>query len=631
MIFLNTGIFFIGLLHFLLMWQVVFIYKKDWRSAFVSAALYFGLFICILTELLSVFNSLGFVGVLSGWLIYGICLSVFLFVKYKKGEFSVLKIPFSFLRKKESLFLGFLLLVTFFIAVCYPPNNWDSMTYHLPRIEHWLQNGNLDHYYTSNLRQVVSAPFAEIAILHGRVLSGDDWLMNLVQWSAYLGTIIVISRIAASLGLDRRKQIIASLFFATLPMAILQASSTQTDLVEAFWIVCLIDRFFSWKKERTLLLSVDFGIALGLAILTKGTAYAFALPFVAYFAILCCKDYRKYMVGAVLAAVICLAINMPHFTRNYISYKNPLGIHSDKTVSDFSLSSFAISFVSGAYVNVPVPLPFSIEINNALKEVDKSKFPYGSLLVHSYGSWKNDIKNIPPFHEDTARNTLHFIIFLIALFVSLYKKKYRVYASLVALSWCVFAFFIPWQPWVTRLQVPLFAISAPLFAALFDSEKRLRSLNFILLFICCFSLLPLFFNRIRPLLSINQIPVIKNWTVKENIWNTSRERLLFNNKSYLYEDYRDACISLSENNVQDIALVIGGDSWEYPLWYQLRHSMVSLPHIQHLAIDSIQNSSQKVFFINIQRDETITIDSTSIEVKKDIPSVYYRDNANKTK
>jgi hypothetical protein len=95
------------------------------------------------------------------------------------------RIPFPSLTKfpfqKKYFFLAIILVVSCFMAFIYPPNNWDSMTYHLPRIEHWLQNKTLRHYFSSNQRQLISAPFAEMLILQGRSLSGNNWLMNLVQ------------------------------------------------------------------------------------------------------------------------------------------------------------------------------------------------------------------------------------------------------------------------------------------------------------------------------------------------------------------------------------------------------------------------------------------------------------------
>ena len=41
------------------------------------------------------------------------------------------------------------------------PNNWDSMTYHLTRVEHWMQRQTVIHYATNNVRQVSQPPLAE--------------------------------------------------------------------------------------------------------------------------------------------------------------------------------------------------------------------------------------------------------------------------------------------------------------------------------------------------------------------------------------------------------------------------------------------------------------------------------------
>src|SRR5207249_2914067 len=68
---------------------------------------------------------------------------------------------------------------------------------------------------------------------------------------------------------------------ASLPMAILQASSTQNDLVASLWLVCfvyfLVRLVTAWKWTDAAL----GGISLGLAMLTKVTSYLLAPPFLA--------------------------------------------------------------------------------------------------------------------------------------------------------------------------------------------------------------------------------------------------------------------------------------------------------------------------------------------------------------
>ena len=61
--------------------------------------------------------------------------------------------------------LFIVLTVTAFTALSSVPNTWDSMTYHLPRIEHWLQNQSLGFYPTSITRQL------EFSILSRRIHS----------------------------------------------------------------------------------------------------------------------------------------------------------------------------------------------------------------------------------------------------------------------------------------------------------------------------------------------------------------------------------------------------------------------------------------------------------------------------
>jgi hypothetical protein len=77
---------------------------------------------------------------------------------------------------------------TLLIALVCPPGTWDSQSYHLPRIEHWIQNGSLAFYRTAIDRQLTMPGLAELLILQLRLLSGGDRLDNLVQWFAGAGS-----------------------------------------------------------------------------------------------------------------------------------------------------------------------------------------------------------------------------------------------------------------------------------------------------------------------------------------------------------------------------------------------------------------------------------------------------------
>jgi hypothetical protein len=248
--------------------------------------------------------------------------------------------------------------------------------------------------------------------------------------------------------------------------------------------------------------------------------------------------------------------------------------------------------------------PIRIKLNKSIDtmwdilKADGTIFPYGRPRVQGT-EW------LFLFSEDFVKNFFHMVLIIVA-FALLYpfkkgvvrKKKFTddsgIYALLIAGSWCIFAYFIPWQPWVTRLQTPLFALSAPVFVLAFGNKTRLRKLSLILLI--SFSLFPLVLNRSRPLLSF---PVI---TSSKTIWNTYRDDLVFNTRSadgsYKYGEgsYTDACAAIVQTGLQNLGLIMSGSSWEYPLWRYIRHNSDKKIRITHVMENDI-NSDIDVLFI----------------------------------
>lgn len=217
------------------------------RKAILSALLIVGIFIVATTEILSLVYWLNFVAVLLAWSSFNLGLLVTIICqKYYRGIITALTKAIYLLPQQLSWFLASLLLgiisilaIVGIIALVAPPNTWDSMTYHMSRVVHWIQNGGVAHYPTYNLPQLFHPPFAEFGITHLHILSNSDRLANLVQWFSAVGSAIGVSLIAKELNADRRRQVFAVVFAATIPMAILQASSSQNDYVVTFWLVCL--------------------------------------------------------------------------------------------------------------------------------------------------------------------------------------------------------------------------------------------------------------------------------------------------------------------------------------------------------------------------------------------------------
>ena len=619
---INTlGTFLLLFSSFFLTWLLVYNKIKDWRSSFICAFLYFSVFLYFLSETLSCFHILSSTGILLGWLGYNFILLTFFIYLYKKNRIQV-KLPQIFPFQWEYIAFATILLITFFIAVAYPPNNWDSMTYHMPRIEHWLQNGTLQHYNTSDERQLFSAPFAEIFIMQGRALSGNDYLANLVQWFSLLGSITGISKITSHLGMNRKMQITAALFFATLPMAILQASSTQNDLIEAFFIICMAERFLAWQKTGTLSVGIDFGLTLGLSILTKGTAYPVALPFVVCFAFISVKHFRKRFAVAVLAAVICLAVNFPHYVRNYKMFNNPIEAASG-TVSNFTLKSFFINGVFNVYANIDIfPLSWLCSSDKMAKleegldntwaflKVDHTIFPFGPPRLP-------DIRN-NIFHEDDVRNPFHIILMMVAFIWILSNRKGNTYTLLVIGSWFIFFYFIPWQPWINRLQLPLFALSAPIIPLAFENKDKLRFFSVVLL--VCLSILPLTLNKTRPLLS-------NVATNPKTIWNSCRYDLMFLNG---FSSYTDAYAAVVHSKPQNIGLIFDTNIWEYPLWVYIRDKSDNHIRITHVKEDAIDKDIDVLLLIKQQAPDFVNDMIGKEYVCCNEPLVLIRDEQNKS-
>jgi hypothetical protein len=171
---------------------------EPWRSSVLHAAIVWGVTVTALTEAQSLVGLVSFRAVLTGWVAV-VALLVIVSPRIERAEPRASRPEGAALGPRSRLLLlsvAVLAAIEGVTAVVAPPNTFDSMTYHMSRVMHWIQNGSLASYPTQIARQLYPPPGAELAILQFQILSGGDRFANLVQWIVSLRQRCVTRRVA---------------------------------------------------------------------------------------------------------------------------------------------------------------------------------------------------------------------------------------------------------------------------------------------------------------------------------------------------------------------------------------------------------------------------------------------------
>lgn len=585
-IFLNIGIISNG--------------KINVKEVLLRSVLVFSVILVSITEFISFFHILNFWFILMTWI--GIFLMNFFFLYFKRDELSsFIAIHIHNIRKaflglnkfEKSLFFSViaLLIFTFIQGLIYPPNNWDSMSYHMARITNWISHQSIEHYPTPIARQLYQPPFSEFVIMHFNILNGGDYFSNSVQLFFLGFSLIAIVSIVELLGLSRQYKLIAVVLTVTIPEAILQASSTQNDIVVSFFILTAI--YFAVKSIKEVLFQNYFflGISIGLGALTKGTAYIYIAPILFIFAIeVFIKLYKTknytYIGYSLVTALVFICINSGYYIRNYHLNKNILGVDKTESKCYSNEKMTPLLFLSNITRNAGLqigPFPINIVSNkviymlHSVAGVDVNN-PATTFLDTKY-SGSPSIPN----HEDNASNPIHFyfiILSFILISIAVFKNKTGfskivLYLIMVSLQAMIFCLYLRWQPWHSRLHTPLFMLSIPIVCyAISVNGKFYKILYKILPFIILYACLVISFNWSRPFLS-------NKYTARISV-SDIRYKKYFVNRPELFGEYNVIMERVLKMNYKNIGILLRDDDWEYPLFSQFYGKGINPIHINVL-------------------------------------------------
>jgi 4-amino-4-deoxy-L-arabinose transferase-like glycosyltransferase len=590
--------------------------QRHYAQVLIYSSVALGMVVVVSNEALSYFAVLNHTSILLLW--SGLSVLLIIHLVFSGQNFSLnainrARVMFQHLGWDETLYLcviGIVVGITFLVAWVSPPNTFDSMTYHMSRVMHWVQNGSVDFYPTPILRQLLSAPWAEYAILQAVLLSGNDRFANLIQWSSMVGSIVIVAGLAKELGANRRGQIFAALFCATLPMGILQSTSTQNDYVVGFWLVCCGYQVLGYYRSKKAIDAIVLSLALGLAVLTKPTAYIYAAPLIAWIIIYSLYE-RKAKATITLCGCLLLAVlvNLGHYYRNYDFSGTPLGQTLD--TGDYSYENAAFGprvTVSNILRNIGLHLESRTSFDGlAQRSIERVHKLLQISIADQRTTWPEyafRVQGRKP-HEDYAGNLWHtlLVLLIIATYFFWTKRDARItgYVLSLLVAFLLFCTLLRWQPWHSRLQLPLYILWAPVVGLLLGRAHNVRLATIVSL------KLPLLAKKIpivgialsAPqrikvtyitafLLVVGAVPFIISSETKpligqRNIFNTARASQLFYGAPHLAEGYLKAAELVSEAKCTKIGLFGFSNDWEYPVWVLVQRGVESPLEVRHVA------------------------------------------------
>ena len=543
------------------------------HDAIVKALLLVGTAIAVSTHILSHFNALTCGNVNLFWSLFLLCALVFLYRQRKalRPALANLKkrLQPSPIRIWSAVVLGCAFLTALFSGI----NNWDSLTYHLPRVFYWIQQHSVAFFPTDNIRQNILAPFAEYAILHLWLLTGGDFYAPMVQFFAFTGCGLAVSSLAERFG-GRRAGKIACLLAWSIPMAVLQSSSTQNDLVAAFFSLSAVLFLIRGLEDGTRTDFIWSGLAFGLGCLTKSTVLVWLLPTICVLFLHCCLFQRQHLrrfARFFTIAAACVAVLYGPFLlkTHHEYYGNPLGPREETARyanAEISIVNTLRNIVRNTAIQFKAPFNSLNRLEEkALRAVspldldDRSSIFSTNVFEFSRSGYLT---------SDMVPNTIHTGLFLLVLAFCLrhpraiaFRSVQFAYATALIVSYVGFCAYLRWQPFHSRLLMQWLLLGVPWIAAEISRRANafpkhallVGAVLFAVVPFCCFR-----FSQERPLFGSHSV-----------LFHDKSEQMftVFVNEAETQRKI-EACLGQIQADVpqaNSYGIILGGEAWEYPL------------------------------------------------------------------
>lgn len=224
------------------------------------------------------------------------------------------------------------------------PNEWDSMTGHLNRVMQYIQRGTMRHFGGTNWNiDTYPKSVCNLQIygflMTGRFENGFKLIHHLSYWVSMVAVFGIVQRIAVLRGQGaalRAPSLSASFFcalaYGLLPDFLVQAITTETDIVLTAYLSVLLYMLFAYRVSRDNRYLWFSAMAFGLAF---GHKITFALLLPSVFVVMVYTVFwsqsiaitfeRTLRLGVAIVVAVCIWTLPTGYLKNIEVYDHPIG------------------------------------------------------------------------------------------------------------------------------------------------------------------------------------------------------------------------------------------------------------------------------------------------------------------
>lgn len=390
-----------------------------------------------------------------------------------------------------SLFILFLANVR--MAEANPPNNYDSLAYHLPRVMYYMGHNTLAHFESADIRQVYFSFNYNLLQLACLIYSPPPECIHFLNLAAWVIAGLGVFRVSRLCGCSFNASLLATWLALIATEVLAQATTTTLDLPTVAALLAMLAFILRWMRTGRRVDAVLAGLAAGLAGGTKLTVVFFGPAVVV---LLLAFLYQHWVQGAtarfftgvrawLMPGALAVGLAVPFILYNLAAtghwMTNQLDFTLNKPFSFACALQTAKGYLGQLFLEPLGRFSYDLQLIGRLNHWFKHTLFAGWNPAHAY----SDFYVIPPdLNEDHVWYGFVGPLFLVCGLICLWRdRRLRgpiAWLALLGLGWFATYFAMnKWSLYIQRYFLPALVLMAPCAAAVWDRRPAVSVLGML--------------------------------------------------------------------------------------------------------------------------------------------------------